>query len=98
MIVEPALEKEQLERNIAIALAFGALCTVVFYNLGDPRTARALAVRVELTTIGTQMAVGRIVRSDVLSIYNRGVQNMMSHLEILLGEKQSSTVTKVMLP
>ena len=31
-IVEPALEKEQLERNIAIASAFGAPCTVVVDN------------------------------------------------------------------
>ena len=57
-----------------------------------------MAVQAELTTIGTQMAGGRIVRSEVLSIYNRRVQSMMSHLEILLGEKQSSTVTNEKLP
>ena len=91
MIVEPALEKEQLERNIAIALAFGALCTVVFDNLGDPRTAGAAAVRAGLTTVGTEMAGGGIVRSDALSICKRGVQNIMSHLGIIPGDHQGST-------
>ena len=42
--VEPALEQEHMERNIALAKAFAAPFTVVIDNLGDPRTASAAAV------------------------------------------------------
>ena len=93
-IVEPALEKEHLERNIAMAKAFAAPYTVVIDNLGDPRTAGAAAVQAGLTTIGTEMAGGGIVRSDALSICKRGVQNMMSHLRILPADHQVSTVVE----
>ena len=43
-IVEPAIEQEHMERNIATAKAFAAPSTVVIDNLGDPRTAGAAAV------------------------------------------------------
>ena len=93
-IVEPALEKEHMERNIGLAKAFAAPYTVVIDNLGDPRTAGAAAVRAGLTTVGTEMAGGGIVRSDALSICKRGVQNIMSHLGITLGDHQVSTVVE----
>ena len=50
-IVEPALETEHMERNIALARAFAAPYTVVIDNLGDPRTAGAAAVRARLATV-----------------------------------------------
>ena len=90
-IVEPAIEQEHMERNIAMAKAFAAPYTVVIDNLGDPRTAGAAAVRVGLTTVGTEMAGGGIVRSDALSICKRGVQNIMSHLGIIPVDHQEST-------
>ena len=80
-----------MERNIALARAFAAPYTVVIDNLGDPRTACAAAVRAGLTTVGNEMAVGGIVRSDALFICKRGVQNMMSHLGIIPGYHQGST-------
>ena len=93
-IVEPALETEHMERNIALARAFAAPRTVVIDNLGDPRTAGAAAVRAGLTTVGTEMAGGGIVRSDALFICKCGVQNIMSHLGIMPGDHQGSTVTE----
>ena len=77
-----------------MAKAFAAPYTVVIDNLGDPRTAGAAAVQAGLTTIGTEMAGGGIVRSDALSICKRGVQNMMSHLRILPADHQVSTVVE----
>ncbi|MGA0906132.1 MAG: succinylglutamate desuccinylase/aspartoacylase family protein [bacterium] len=93
-IVEPALEKEHMERNIALAKAFAAPYTVVIDNLGDPRTAGAAAVRAGLTTVGTEMAGGGIVRRDALSICKRGVQNLMSHLGLVPANHQASTVVE----
>ena len=93
-IVEPALKTEHMERNIALAKAFAAPYTVVIDNLGDPRTAGAAAVRAGLTTVGTEMAGGGIVRSDALSICKRGVQNIMSHLGIVPENHQASTVAE----
>ena len=47
-----------------------------------------------MTTVGTEMAGGGIVRSDALSICERGVQNIMSHLGIVPENHQASTVAE----
>jgi N2-acetyl-L-2,4-diaminobutanoate deacetylase len=86
-IVEPAPDPGHMKRNMEAVLAFNAPMTVVFNNLGDPRTSTASAVRAGLTTVGTEMGGGGTVSPEALQVCRRGVRNVLAHLGVMSVEK-----------
>jgi hypothetical protein len=88
-VIEPTEDEALGRRNAAAARAFDAPVTVVVPNLGDQRTATAIACRAGLVTVGTELAGGGRVSSEALNICRRGVRNVLVHLGVLDGEPQA---------
>jgi N-alpha-acetyl-L-2,4-diaminobutyrate deacetylase len=86
-IIEPSGDPELRRQNIAAVQAFDAPLTVVISNLGEPRTAAAVACRVGVITVGTEMAGGGTVSPEALEICRRGVRNVLAHLGVLPPER-----------
>ncbi len=85
-VIEPTADPELHRRNLAAAQAFGAPFTVVIGNYGDPRTATATACAAGLTTVGTELGGGGVVRSENLALCRHGIRRVLRHLGLLADD------------
>ena len=82
-IVQPSEDADRGRRNLRAGLAFDAPLTVLLDNLGESRTSTASATRAGLITVGTELGRGGAVSIDALAIGERGVRNVLAHLEVM---------------
>ena len=81
--------------NMALARVFGAPLIWVLGAHNDDRSVNAAATRCGIPMIATELGGGGQVSRDVLSIGERGLDNVLRHLHMVDGKPQPAPVPRV---